>query len=151
MFTAADPHSTRGIHFRTHIIVHFAYFYLMKNYELFLKDIHIGTVTETNWDMRSAGDINYHFNYLDPSSRLAAFIRLSIRESQCFEDGLEEGEEFKAICKEVEEHFMDFVDSEDWYLLNEKQEKTPILCPIFHINNEIVWQIDMEAFQKSNI
>ncbi|MNJ86612.1 hypothetical protein D3C87_41160 [compost metagenome] len=124
----------------------------MKNYELFWKDIHIGSVTETNWDMRSAGDIIYHFNYQEPVDsveRLAAFIRLSIRESQCYEDGLEEGDEFKAICKEVEEHFMDFVDSEEWYLLNEKQERMAILCPIFHINNEIVWQIDLEKLRKT--
>lgn len=122
----------------------------MKKFELYLKDIHIGSVTETNWDMRSAGDIIYHFDYIEPiapSDRLAAFIRLSIRESECVEEGLEEGEEFAAICKEMEERYMDFVDSTEWYLVNEKQEKTAILCPIFHTNNEIVWQIDLK---KSN-
>ncbi|WP_343606002.1 hypothetical protein [Fluviicola sp.] len=95
--------------------------------------------------MRSSGDIVYHFNYLEPeipSDRLAAFIRLSINQSICLENGTEE--EYNRLCQEEETHFMDFVDSPDWYLLTETGEKQPILCPIFHENNEITWQTDLD-------
>ena len=112
----------------------------MKRYEIYFKDIHIGSVTETNWDMRSSGDMNYHFNYLDPSDRLAAFIRHSIRYSKCLESGTEE--ELEELSKTESEQFTDFVDSGDWFLLSENEEKIRILCPIFHENNELTWQTD---------
>ncbi|MCE3225826.1 MAG: hypothetical protein K0S32_377 [Bacteroidetes bacterium] len=32
----------------------------MKVFELYWKDIHIGSVNETNWDMRSSGDIIFY-------------------------------------------------------------------------------------------
>ncbi len=117
----------------------------MKNFELFLKDIHIGSITETNWDMRSSGDINYHFNYLNPSDRLAEFIRLSIRYSECLESGTEE--ELEEISKE-EKQFMELINSQDWFILNKNKEKTKILCPVFHEGNEITWQIDVEKLPQ---
>lgn len=113
----------------------------MKTFELFWENLHIGTLTETYWDMRSSGDIVYHFNYLEspiPFERLAAFIRLSMKQSNYLENGTEE--EHTLLCLEEEKHFMDFVDSTDWFLIHESGEKRPILCPIFHDNNEITWQ-----------
>lgn len=113
----------------------------MKTYELFWKNLHIGTLTETYRDMRSSGDIVYHFNYLEspiPFGRLAAFIQLSIQQSDCLENGTEEA--YNLLCLDEEKYFMDFVDSTDWFLMNESGEKRAILCPIFHDNNEITWQ-----------
>ena len=110
----------------------------MKHFELFWKNLHIGSLTETSWDMRSSGNILYHFNYLGSSERLAAFIQLSIKQSDCLENGTEE--EYNLLCLE-EEQFMDFVDSTDWFLINQAGEKKPILCPIFHDNDEITWQV----------
>ncbi|WP_289659941.1 hypothetical protein [Flavobacterium panacagri] len=40
----------------------------MKKFELYWKDLNIGSIIERNWDMRSSGDIVYKFDYLaEPS------------------------------------------------------------------------------------
>ncbi len=111
----------------------------MKQYELYFKNTLIGSVIETNWDMSSSGDIRYHFNHLDPSDRLAAFIRHTMRYSHWLESQNEE--ELEEICSIEEEHFMDFVESEDWYLKQVNGEKIWILAPIFHEKNEITWRL----------
>lgn len=36
----------------------------MKKFDLYWEEIKIGILTETNWDMRSAGTIEYIFDYL---------------------------------------------------------------------------------------
>lgn len=41
----------------------------MKNYELYWKEIHVGSLVKTNFDMRDFGIISYKFDYLnEPSS-----------------------------------------------------------------------------------
>jgi hypothetical protein len=54
----------------------------MKKFELYFKDIHIGSLTETNWDMRSAGNVVYHYDFSSEDSEnslLAVSIRHSIK------------------------------------------------------------------------
>ena len=117
--------------------------YRMKNYELYWKEIHIGSLTETNWDMRSSGDILYHFDFSSEDSEnsfLAASIRHSIKASTYF-DEIGDDEIYSQMCEE-EEQYLDIINSSDWYLLNDKGETIKILCPIFHDNNEITWQQD---------
>ncbi|MBE8723680.1 hypothetical protein [Flavobacterium hungaricum] len=115
----------------------------MKNYELYFKDIHIGSLKETNWDMRSAGDIVYHFDFSEEASEnssLAALIRLSIK-SSTYWDEVGEDETYFEMCKQ-QEQFLDIIESPDWYIVDDKVKKVQILCPIFHNNNTIVWQED---------
>jgi len=117
--------------------------YRMKKYELYWKEIHIGSLTETNWDMRSSGDILYHFDFSSEDSEnsfLAASIRHSIKASTYF-DEIGDDEIYSQMCEE-EEQYLDIINSSDWYLLNDKEETIKILCPIFHDNNEITWQQD---------
>lgn len=116
----------------------------MKKYELFWRDVHIGSLTETNWDMRSSGEIRYHFNYLEPeehTERLADFIRLSMQGSHCLEYG--KMDEYEKICEE-EKQYLDLIYTADWYLLNSANETILILCPLFHENDEITWQVSTE-------
>jgi hypothetical protein len=118
----------------------------MKNFELFWKEIHIGSLTETNWDMRSSGDILFNADFLNGSSEenihLAHFIKHSIRYSIYLENG-ETGDDEDAILEEANQ-FIDLIDSADWYLLNEKEEKVKILCPFFNEDDGITWQLDVD-------
>ncbi len=116
----------------------------MKKYDLYFKETLIGSLTETNWDMRSYGDIIYAFDYLaefPENPRLADFIKLSIKMGQCLDEG--DNEEYARFCEE-ENNYLDLIETSDWILLNEKGETKKTLCPIFHENNEITWQIDFK-------
>lgn len=110
---------------------------------LFWQDIEIGELTETNWDMRSSGNIRFKFNYdgKTNNSHLSNFIKHSIESSKYLENGDEKN--YNKMCNE-ESKFLDLINSSEWRLKNEKEEIVKILCPIFHENNEITWQRDYE-------
>ncbi len=115
----------------------------MRKFELYWKEINIGSLSETYWDMRSSGDIIFKFDYLAESPedvRLADLIKHSIMASNYLEEGDEEN--YNRMC-EIETKYLDLIESSDWKLLNEKGETVKILCPIFHDNNEVTWQIDI--------
>ncbi|MCD8408639.1 hypothetical protein LNI90_11675 [Tenacibaculum dicentrarchi] len=117
----------------------------MKKHELYWKNIDIGTLKETNWDMRSSGDIQFKFNFLSEifeNNQLASFIKHSIKASRYLDEG--DDENYNRMCEEEELKYIDFINSSDWKLINENREEIKILCPIFHDNNEITWQIDLE-------
>ena len=115
----------------------------MKKYELYFKDIHIGFLEETNWDMRSAGYIVYHFDFSEETSEnsaLAALIRLSIKSSTYWDEVGEDETYFEML--EEENKYLDIIESPEWYVIDDKSKKVKIVCPLFHNNNEIVWQED---------
>lgn len=115
----------------------------MKKFELFFKEIHIGSLTEINWDMRSAGDIVYHYDYASEDSEnslLSALIQHSIKADIHWEE-FGEDENYIKMC-EQEDQFLDIIESPDWYIVNEQDQKIKILCPLFQDNNQIVWQED---------
>ena len=118
-----------------------------KQYELYWQEIHIGTLTETNWDMRSAGYISYSSDFLfesDQHPMIIDYIRHSIKMSNSLEEGDEENH--AKLC-EAELKYLDLIHSEDWYLVNQKGEREKILIPIFPDQDEIVWQLD---YKKGN-
>ena len=122
----------------------------MRKYELYWKGIDIGSLTETNWDMRSSGDIKFNFNFLAHSPEdqlLADFIKHSIKASNYLEEGDEEN--YNRMCDE-ESKYLDLINSLDWRLVNAKGETVKILCPMFHDNNEITWQIDIDKNGDDN-
>jgi len=115
----------------------------MKKYELYWQRIDIGSLTETNWDMRSSGDILFKFNFFEASPEsalLADYIKHSIKASTYLDEGDEEN--YNRMCEE-EAKYLDLIHSSDWRLVNDKGKTVKILCPIFHDNNEITWQIDL--------
>jgi hypothetical protein len=121
----------------------------MKKFELYWKDLHIGAIVETNWDMRSSGDISFKFDYLaDPSENkhLADYIKFSIKYSILLGEGVEEDDMYLAE-QEEETKFLDLIiNTTDWFIVNEKGEKKIILCPIFHEDDEITWMTDPKYF-----
>jgi hypothetical protein len=122
----------------------------MKKYELYWKGIDIGSLTETNWDMRSSGDIKFKFDFLvaSPDNQLLAdYIKHSVKASNYLEEGDEDN--YNRLCDE-ESKYLGLINSSDWRLVNDKGETVKILCPIFHDNNEITWQIDLDKEEYDN-
>jgi len=100
--------------------------------------------------MRSSGDIKFNFNFLAHSPEdqlLADFIKHSIKASNYLEEGDEEN--YNRMCDE-ESKYLDLINSLDWRLVNAKGETVKILCPMFHDNNEITWQIDIDKNGDDN-
>lgn len=117
----------------------------MKKYELYWRNLNIGSLTETNWDMRSSGCILFKFKFLsDPAEYvlLAEYIKHSIKASNYLEEGDEDN--YTRMCVE-EEKFLPIINSTEWWLTNDKEETVRILCPIFHDNNEVTWQINLHS------
>ncbi|WP_281632786.1 hypothetical protein [Flavobacterium luteolum] len=122
----------------------------MKKLELYWRDLNIGSIVETNWDMRSSGNISFKFDYLaEPSENkhLADFIRFSIKDSILLGEGVEDDDLILAQAEE-EKKFLDLIvdTATDWYILDEKGEKSIILCPIFHEDDQITWMKDSDYF-----
>ncbi len=114
-----------------------------KKYDLYWEELKIGTVTETDWDMRSFGTIVYAFDYLaEPSENphLSEFIKAAIQASNYLMEGDEEN--YHKISIEEEKRYLDLIEDANWYLVNSKNETIKILCPLFHDNNTITWQED---------
>lgn len=112
-----------------------------KKYDLYWKNIKIGILTETNWDMRSSGNITYTWDYLAEASehpRLSGLIKSSITASNYLDEGEEENDQ--KISLEEEKQYMDLITDANWYLLNNSGETIKILCPVFQDNNKITWQ-----------
>ena len=110
-------------------------------FELYWTTLHIGTLFETNRDMRSSGRIIYHFNYEDPQTehaRLAESIRNSIEASAYLDES--DMENYNRMC-ERESAYMDIIEGGEWYVVDEEGVKIKILCPIFHPGDEVTWQV----------
>lgn len=112
----------------------------MKTFILYWKDIEIGTLTETNWDMRSGGVIEYKYDYLckeHENKHLSKFIKHSIQAGIYLENGDESN--YKRMCIE-ETQFFDLINGSEWRIVNEDGESCNILCPVFLDGNSITWQ-----------
>ena len=122
----------------------------MKKFELYWRDLNIGSIVETSWDMRSSGDISFKFDYLAKSSEnqhLAEYIKFSIKDSILLGEGVEDDDLIFAQAEE-EKKFLDLIvdTTTDWYILDEKGKKIIILCPIFHEDDQITWMKDSDYF-----
>jgi len=121
----------------------------MKKFELYWREVNIGSLVETNWDMRSFGIISLKLDSLPKTfenERLADFINHTIKASILIEEGDEEG--YDELIKIEEIKFLDLINTTDWYLVDDKDEKIIILCPIFHEDNGVTWMIDIEATES---
>lgn len=109
----------------------------MKKYELYWKNNNIGSLIETNWEMRSYGDILFNPAFLIETSenrRLLNLIENSVKASKYLDEG--DDDNYDKMCEEAN-NFLDLINSPDWYVINDKSETVKILCPMFHENNEI--------------
>ncbi|GAA3738890.1 hypothetical protein GCM10022422_22950 [Flavobacterium ginsengisoli] len=122
----------------------------MKKLELYWRDLNMGSIVETNWDMRSSGNISFKFDYLaelSENKHLADFIKFSIKDSILLDEGVQDDDLIFAQAEE-EKKILDLIvdTTTDWYILDEKGEKSIILCPIFHEDDQITWMKDSDYF-----
>jgi hypothetical protein len=117
-----------------------------KRYDLYFGSLKVGVVTQTDSDFPNLwGDISYDRAVSEPRSeeaaRLARFVELN-RESIRLVDLEEEdtSREQKVADAELDANYMDYIDSEDWHLVDERGRKLPILCPLLRGSSEIVWR-----------
>jgi hypothetical protein len=115
-------------------------------YDLYLGDLKVGVVTEEDMDFPNLwGRIEYDESLSRSKAgeafRLARFLELS-RESIRLVDTEHEqdvSKELDVLNAQLEE-YQDYVETDDWFLVDEKGIKHPILCPIFRHCGEIVWR-----------
>jgi hypothetical protein len=117
-----------------------------KSYDLYFGSLKVGVVTQTDSDFPNFwGDIENDPALLEPQSDEAArFVRfLSIdRESIRLVDTEHEHDvscELAAVNAELEA-YSDYIESEDWQLIDSRGRRLPILCPIFRQSGAIVWR-----------
>jgi hypothetical protein len=122
----------------------------MKKYTLFWNDIYLGVLTELNYDQRSSGSLVFRdfFSLKAKYEKLYDFVQHSISQNQYLENGDEGNYEKSTETDNL--LYPDFIDSKDWYLLDENYQKIKILCPIFHSENEAAWLIDIEWIKSSD-
>ncbi len=115
-------------------------------YDLHFRDIRVGAVTENDRDFPNLwGDIEFDAAISQPISkeeaRLARFIELN-RESIRLADTEDQQDvtgELNVVDKQLEA-FSDYIESDDWMLVDESGKTLPILVPIFRHDGEIVWR-----------
>lgn len=110
----------------------------METFILYWKNIEVGELTKTGWDMRSAGYIKFKFDYHNQrKNELSKYISHSIKGSDYLKKGDEEN--YKALCVQ-DEKYLDIINSPEWEIEDKNGNRIGILCPAFHSNNEITWQ-----------
>ena len=112
----------------------------MKKFTLYWKSIKIGILTETDWDMRSSGNIEYKYHYLNEdhkNSHLSNYIKHSIQAIVYLESGDELN--YNRMCKE-ETRFIDLINGTEWRIVDKDDKSHKILCPVFCEDNGITWQ-----------
>ncbi len=118
-----------------------------ERYDLFYGSLRVGTVIRRDADFPNLwGSILYDASLSEPPSpevaRLAKFIALGQKSIQLLNmwDGRGPSPELDAVNAEMESTCLDFVDSEEWYLVDGRGHRSPILCPVPRDGDEIVWR-----------
>jgi hypothetical protein len=116
-------------------------------FDLYFGSLKVGVVTQSNSDFPNLwGNIAYDPALVEPrSAELARFVKFVVlnRESTRLLDREHEHDtsrEQEAVGAELAAHYMDFVESEDWHLIDNQGRLLPILCPILRGDGEIVWR-----------
>ena len=79
---------------------------------------------------------------LDQGSRFVRFLELERESTRLLELEPEQdtSREQAAVNAELEAHYLDYIESEQWHLIDAAGTRHPILCPILHGPGGIVWR-----------
>jgi hypothetical protein len=125
-----------------------------KRYDLVFGSIKVGVVTPTDSDFPNLwGEITYDPRLENPqtpdAARFAKFVALN-RESTRLVDMEHEQDvsrELDAINAELES-YNDYIESEEWYLIDASDTRLRILCPVLRGTGEIVWRWGLPDKQR---
>jgi hypothetical protein len=119
---------------------------VLMRYNLYLGALKVGSVTEEDKDFPNLwGRIIYDESLLRSNTasavRLAKFIELSCESIRLVDIELEQDatKELDILNRQLEE-YQDYIDTDDWVLVDENGTKHLILCPILRHGGEIVWR-----------
>ncbi len=122
-----------------------------KTFRLFYQDIELGEVTQENFNFPSffckfrRNEEAFAGNPL--REKLQRYFEHSLAVDRLLMDGKEDGPEMDAAVIKAEQ-FMDFIESNDWYLYREG-EKEPILIPNFVEGNSVVLRLNVTGIKAS--
>ncbi len=109
-------------------------------YELYFGPLRLGSVVQTDSDFPNlSGQITYDAAIGQSGSpevtRLARFVALN-RESNRLTNQPSE----QAALDAALQTYADYIESEDWRLIDEQGREHPILCPVLCWDDYIVWR-----------
>jgi hypothetical protein len=120
-----------------------------ERYDLYFGSLKLGVVTQSDSDFPNLwGTMAYEPWLSSPPSpeavRLARFVALNKESTRLvdLEDQADTSREQAAVNAELEAGFMDYVESEDWWLVDRRCRKLAILCPILRGDGDLVWRWD---------
>jgi hypothetical protein len=118
-----------------------------ERYDLYFGSLKVGVVTPTDSDFPNLwGTITYEPWLAQPPSpeavRLARFVALNQESTRLvdLEDEVDTGREQAAVNAELEAGFMDYIESQEWRLVDRRGRELPILCPILRGDGDLVWR-----------
>jgi hypothetical protein len=118
-----------------------------ERYDLHFGSLKVGIITQTNSDFPNLwGDISYDPVVSKPQSeeaaRIAKFLELNSESTRLvdLEDRQNTSPEQEVVNAELEANYKDYIESENWHLIDERGHELPILCPILRGASEIVWR-----------
>ncbi len=114
-------------------------------YELFLGDRRVGTVVSSEQDFPSLWgtlelDPELSTSSASDATRMREFLALNLESTRLVDRDGEtyESEKLAEVNRKLES-FNDLIEA-DWLLIDAKGNRLPILCPILHHPNELVWR-----------
>jgi hypothetical protein len=117
------------------------------HFDLYFGALKVGVVTQSASDFPNLwGTIAYDPSLAEPRSaevvRFVKFVVLNQESTRLMDMEHEPGmpREQEALCAELEAHFNDYIESEEWHLIDKQGQRLPILCPILRGSDEIVWR-----------
>lgn len=116
-------------------------------YQLYFGPLKLGTVTEVDRDFPNlSGTIVLEPWLAHPSSaaarRLARFVALNKESIRLLdrEDEQDTSQEQARVDAELDALSADYIETDAWRLVDAQGRELPILCPVFHGDDEIVWR-----------
>ena len=112
------------------------------NYDLCFGESRLASVTRTGSDFPNLWgeyQLKEGIREDDRLRHVVDYIESSIRTAQ-----LAEADQQNEALYAWEENFIDLIESNQWFLVDEKGQREPILIPIFHSKQEIGWRWRIE-------
>lgn len=119
-------------------------------YDLYFGALKVGVVLQTDSDFPNLlGTVVYEPWLAQPQSseaiRLTRFVALNKESTRLVDVEHEEdiSREQAAVNAELEAEYMDYVESEQWRLVDRSGRELPIPCPIFRGKGDLVWRWEL--------
>jgi hypothetical protein len=120
----------------------------LRNYRLFFREIEVATVIEKGADFPHVFG-SYSLKLDDRSTpeiqKIAKYIEYSIASARIGEES-DYGQESIDLDTANADHFLDLIESDDWYFIEDGTgKKYYLLIPVFHSDRDLGWRWNFDA------